>query len=359
VQGDVYTSLRLTRAAGHPGHGGTTNPEAYDDYLRARAYQLQAGDTGATNALEAYQSAIRKDPNFAKAYAGMATAQLTLARHGLVPQREGIAKAKDDAYRAIQIDPLSAEGHATLGTILYRDDWKPAEGEAELRQAIAMEPNEALYRARLASLLTDRGQFDAALQEIEKARKSDPSYPAVYMYEMYVEDSARLVQQSIATGEKLVQLDPRAARSHNQLAAAFWDGGMYLDAIKEWRQMAVLEGDEERVDLEDRGRAAFLKGGTQGYARLRLDAILHGKTTGSHRNDFDRAEWYLAAGDKDKAMAALEYEVARHGPDVMMFAVTPAYEGLHKDQRFLRLLAQIGLEVPSAYPSLHLSQGQR
>jgi tetratricopeptide (TPR) repeat protein len=350
VQGDVYKSLRLTRAAGHPGHGGTSNPDAYDDYLRARGYELQTGDHGPAKALEAYQSAIGKDANFAKAYAGMATAQLTLARHGLVPLGEGIAKAKEYARRAIQIDPLSAEAHATLGTILYRDDWKPAEGEAELRQAIAMEPNEALYRVRLASLLTDRGQFDAALQEIAKARASDPSYATVYMYEMYVEDGARLFAQLIATGEKLVQLNPRDARSHNQLAAAFWDSGMVLNAIAEWRQMAVLEGDQDRVDLEDRGRAAFLKGGTKAYARVRLDAILHGRTASSHRNDFDRAEWYLAVGDKEKAMAALEDEVTHHDPEVMMFAVTPAYDGLHKDPRFLRLLAQVGLALPTAYP---------
>jgi hypothetical protein len=111
--------------------------------------------------------------------------------------------------------------------------------------------------------------------------------------------------------------------------------------------MAVLEKDEQRTRLEDAGLAAFRHGGVRAYAQVRLAASLGAKKGNPHRNDFVLAEWYACAGEKDKAIAALQDAVSRHDPLLLELAVDPMYDNLHHDPRYLALLTQIGLSLPA------------
>jgi hypothetical protein len=120
----------------------------------------------------------------------------------------------------------------------------------------------------------------------------------------------------------------------------FWYAGRYEDAITQWQRMAAIEKDQERLELENRGMAAFRHGGRAAYARLKLDAIRTGLW--SHADtDFDLAEWSMYAGDYDAAISALRARVNKRDSTAMEIAVNPVYDELHQDPRFQELLDMV------------------
>ena len=120
--------------------------------------------------------------------------------------------------------------------------------------------------------------------------------------------------------------------------------------------MAAMEKDKERMDIEDRGLAAFQQGGIAAYAAVRLDAATHGITDAMrrHPNDFIPAEWYSFTHDSDHAIAELNKTVARHDAGPLDLSINPMFDGLHRDPRFLALLSQVGLKLPVRDPQSRL-----
>jgi hypothetical protein len=83
---------------------------------------------------------------------------------------------------------------------------------------------------------------------------------------------------------------------------------------------------------------------------VRLEAAKSGRHWAHAENDFDLAEWYVYAGERENALAALEAKVARHDPGSLQIALNPAFDDLHQTPRFLDLLTRIGTSLPSVYP---------
>jgi tetratricopeptide (TPR) repeat protein len=225
--------------------------------------------------------------------------------------------------------------------VLFRYDWNTALAESELRQAIELEPGKAIYHVWYAVLLSDAGRFDESFHQIDLAHASDPLWAPIYGAETLLACNARDHARELAAAKKLVELKPDWPASHDDMAWALWHSKQYVDAIGEWKRMAVLEGDVSREGLEDKGLEAFRGGGVRAYARLRLAAAQSGLDNGQHSNDFVPAEWYAYSGERKKAIAALENMVSRHDPDALLIAVNPAYENLRMDPQFQSLSQQV------------------
>ena len=101
----------------------TANPEAYQDYLRGRYWWNKTSKEGFDRAIEYYQQALVKDPNYALAYAGLADCYSFLSITSVVPPKEGYPKAKEAALRALEIDDTLAEAHSSLAYIEAVNDW--------------------------------------------------------------------------------------------------------------------------------------------------------------------------------------------------------------------------------------------
>ena len=351
AQRDIFTRLNLASNAERPAHGNTENPRAYESYLRARYHLSQWTDDSLVQALKEFESASVEDPNFAKAYAGMASTYFVLAQHEAKPKPESYRKAREFAETAVQMDSSLAEGHAMLGQIALNQDWNFQLAEKELRQAVELDPNQAIYHLWFSILLCVQGRFEESLHQIDLAHAADPFWPPVYMTEIFLAGAARQYSRSIDAGEKLITFMPDWPLAYDQLGLTLWYAGRYADAIDSWRKMAMLEKDEGRLELENRGLEAFRHGGVSAYAQVRLDAARSGAHWAHTENDFDVAEWYIYAGFREKALAALEAKVARHDSGSLQIAINPSYDELHQDPRFLALLARVRLSLPSTYPS--------
>ena len=125
-------------------------------------------------AIERYQEAIQRDPNFALAYAGMADAYAYLAENFVVAPKEVMPKAKEAAERAVALDANSAEAHTSLAAVRLDYDWDVEAAQRELRRALDLNPGYAWAHHWYAHSLEAQGRLDDALNEMRAALALDP-----------------------------------------------------------------------------------------------------------------------------------------------------------------------------------------
>ena len=119
----------------------TKSPEAYNLYLKGRYFWNERTEEGVNRAIRYFEEALGSDPNFAKAYTGLADCYLILADYGwMVPAVAG-EKARQNAKKALEIDDSLAEAHASLGLFHINHAWNFEEGERELKKAMELNPN--------------------------------------------------------------------------------------------------------------------------------------------------------------------------------------------------------------------------
>jgi len=347
IQRDIFKELQL---AGNPHldiQGSTQDAQAYNNYLLARELAGKNDAEMLIRALALYQSAIDRDPGFARAYAAMARAHLALS--GPDGSAVQLKLARSMAEQALQHDPYLAEAHAVLGGVAFQLDWDAARAEAEMRRAVSLEPHNSVYHGWLARILVSTGHFDEGLQQVDIARAEDPLWPDVYLIEAFAAGVSHHPARMIAAAKAGLALFPALAGARDVFAWSYVTSSRYKDASDEWRTLAQMEKDASRLALEDRSRAALLSGGLKAWAAVRVRAIeAHDKGTLRDPNDFVPAEWYSMAGEREKALAELRKMIDHHDSQCMMFAVNPMYYSLHRDPGFIQLLARIG---PASHPS--------
>ncbi len=346
LQRDIFLTLQGTGKSMQAIRGSTDDPQAYGEYLQGRELTRVREVSALNQALGHYQIAVQRDPKFAEAYAGMAVTHLALRYFSSPIEHQNTAKQL--AQQALQLDPALAEAHAALGDVALRSEWNFTLGERALRRAIELDPRKSTYHAWLASLLVYEGRFDEAMAEIDRAVADDPLWPLVYSMATYVAGVAHDNNKAIAFAQKYQSLVPDSPESHNQLGWAYFVAKRYDEALAEWGRMAEMDKDPARIALEERGRAAYHRGGIQPYALVRLEAMeRHAPETTRRRNDFDPAEWYAFTGQRDKAIAAVQRVVTDHDGAAILLAENPMLDNLHDDPRFAALLHQVGLALPN------------
>jgi TolB-like protein len=151
----------------------TTNPEAYQFYLRGRYYLNKRTADGIRKAITEFQQAIERDPNYALGYVGLVDSFLLLGNYADVPSTETLPKARAAVDRALQIDESLAEAHTSLAEI-HRQQWRWTEAEQEFRRALALDPNYPTAHHWFSIYFRIKGQFDDALRGSKRAQELDP-----------------------------------------------------------------------------------------------------------------------------------------------------------------------------------------
>jgi len=121
--------------------------------------------------------AVRKDPNFSPAYSGLANAYLYLVffGQGRISAEEGIAKAREDVKKALELDPGNAEAYDVLGQLKWHADLDWNAADQAFNQSLTLAPSYSCALEDRALFLAFMGRSAEALAEIEKSRQVDPS----------------------------------------------------------------------------------------------------------------------------------------------------------------------------------------
>jgi TolB-like protein/Tfp pilus assembly protein PilF len=316
----------------------TSSPEAYGFYLKGRYYWDKRTGQNVKKAMEQFQQAADKDPNYALAYAGLADCYLLLEDYLGTPASETYPKAKAFAERALQLDSSLAEAHTSLGYV-YTNLWQWEQAEEEFRRAIMLSPNYATGHHWYSLLLLDLGRIDEAMAEIKRASELDPLSLIIGTTLTYAYFAEGDVNSSVAQCRRVIDLDPNFPRAHEYLGLAYLRQGRHSEAIGELQKAVTLS--QERRQLRDLGYG-YAASGKRAEA-LAILKELEGKYETHEAIGQDLAAVYAGLGEKDQAFAWLEKDFQTRSGLLAWIRWAIPFDSLHSDPRSADVLRRMGI----------------
>jgi len=319
----------------------SVNSEAYEAYLKGRYFWNKRTGDGLRKAVDYFQQAIEKDPNYSQAYTGLADSFALLGdwEYGVLAPSEAYPQAKAAATKALALDSNLGEAHISLAFSLDGFDWDFASAEREFRRGIELNPGYATGHQWYAGHLTLFGKDSEAISEMKKAEDLDPL--SLIIGADLAEDLliAHQYEEAIQRSRKTMDLDPHFPLAHYQLGQAFLQKHRYDEAIAELQKAVAFSGSS--TTSTSSLAYAYAVSGRKNQA-LKILNDLKSQTSEKFSNAPEIALVYLGLDDKDQAMAWLEKGYAeRFNPGVLM---RPAFNPLRSDPRFQDLLHRIGLK---------------
>ena len=285
------------------------------------------------------EQAIARDPNYALAYAGLASAHVLAPFYTGADRREANAKAKDAALKALRLDPSLSEAHLALGKVLFFSEIDLPGAMREYKRAIELKPNDADAHHWFGNdALAAVGQFEEAIVEGKRSVELDPlslvinaDLGVTFFYARRYDESARQLR-------KTLELDSGSFYPHYNLGLLLQATGDLSGAIAEYEKAKQL-GDNPYVSTllaQAKARAGNKN------AAVRMLSDLDKISQQREVVGYFRALLYLSLNNKADALHWLEqgYE-ERDGSNISTIKVDPLLYPLHGDPRFEALVQKV------------------
>ena len=320
----------------------TTSTEAYQTYLKGRFHWNKRTQEGIERGIEYFKEAIRLDPEYALAYAGIADsyALLGAVEYAALPPAEAMRLAREATLRALEIDDTLAEAHASLGYVRIFD-WDWAEAEREYRRSIELNPSYATAHHWYAHYLTAMGRQTEAIVEIRRARELDPlSLPinAGMGWHYYL---TRQYDEAIREYRKTLELDANFYMAHFLLGMAYEQVSQYGEALASYDRAIKLSGGSAAMRAAP--GHAYAMTGRRDEARRVLDE-LHAASAQGFVSPYHVAVIHAALGETDQAFDWLGRAYEAQSEALIWLAVDPMLDSLRTDPRFTALMTCIGFD---------------
>jgi serine/threonine-protein kinase len=344
VAGTIARTLqvRFTDRPKARGMRSTGDMEAYHLYLHARFHWNRRSSKGFDKARKFYEAALRRDPDFAAAYAGLADYFISMASWGLAAPDEAWLQAERHALRAIQIDPSLADAHVSLAAFRTYYEWNWVEGEREFRRAEQLNPSDTNARVQYATQLIQLGRLSEAQAQMASALELDPLSATVNTYVAGVAYYSRHYDQALELCRKGFELAPDDIELSCVLALSYEAQGNYAEAIAAFERARRISDDYPVVVAPL--AAAYRKAGRHEAAASLIEQLRHVAAV-AYVPPIAWAWIHIAAGEHDQAFDWLERAVDGHDVLACYLAVGPTYDTLRSHPRFARVLQRIGLNT--------------
>jgi TolB-like protein/tetratricopeptide (TPR) repeat protein len=325
---------------GSKGTARVVNPQAYDDYLRGRFYWTNRGDLH--KSIQAYQQAIHKDPDYALAYAGLASAYALL---GQVPYddmspAEAKPKARDAAKRALELDPQVGEAHSVLGNVAFSYDWDFQAAEREFQLALAAGQNDPTAHLWFSHYLTARNRPQQAHEENSRTLALDPVSPLFNTVRAEIFYHSRQYDAAIDQARRTIDQYPSYWLTYIWLGSSYREKKMYPEALEQFSQALKLSSDHPAI-IALYGHTQAVSGNSAG-ARKSL-AVLQHLATKRYVSSLYFAAIHSGLGEKSAALDWLDKAYKERNDRLVYLAVDPIADPLRSEPRFRNLLTHIGL----------------
>jgi tetratricopeptide (TPR) repeat protein len=340
IASDISGQLRLkVSGSGDDKKHATENAEAYQLYVKGRFYLAQRTRESLYKALDQFNQAIAKDPNYAQAHAGLSDAYILLFDRGWISNAEASPRIRSAAQRAIELDPMLAEPHAALAALKEEADWDWAGAEAEYRKAIALNPNDATSHHWYAVLLENLGRFREALAENEKALALDPASPQINANHAGILVDLHRYDDALAELNRLTAANPEFPVNYGTRASVYWRLGNQDAYVADWVMAMKKDGRPGRADAFAAGyKKAKLKG-----ASTALIEVLRNESQREYVSPYEIAVNYARMGDRDHTFEWLEKAYAERSGRMEYIKVEDFFEPFRSDPRYIDLLKRMGL----------------
>ncbi len=319
-------------------HARSINPDAYNAYLLGAYHVNKRNPEALDKGIEYFQEAIRIDPSYARAYAGLAEAYIERDIWGGLGIGKSADRVRAATLKALELDAELAEAHALLAHIHFQYDWDWQSTEVEYKRAIELNPNLAGSYVGYAYFLQAMGRHQEALASARRAVELDPLSPADITDEGRILYRARQYENAITIYKQALELDPSYLPALSRIAEAYEQLGKFDEALASVQKL-LQHTTDRRVGLRPLARI-YARMGRRREAIEIVRTIERDGTFGG--DEFALAAIYSALGDRDHAIAALERGVQRRS--LLAFVFTdPQLDPLRSDPRFQQLLRHAGL----------------
>jgi serine/threonine-protein kinase len=338
IASDISGQLKLKDSGEEKKHA-TVNAEAYQFYVKGRFYLAQRTRESIYKALDQFNQAIAKEPNYAQAHAGLASAYILLLDREWVSNVEATPKIRSAAQRAIELDPTLAEPHAALAALKEQADWDWAGAEAEYRKAIGLNPNDATSHHWYSVLLENLGRFEESLAEIDKALALDPASPQINVNHAGILIDMHRYDDALAELNRLIAANPEFPVNYGARSSLYWRLGNQDAFVADWAMTLRKEG---RPDWADAFAAGYRKLGLNGACALLIE-VLKKKSKTEYVSPNEIAHYYAMMGDRDHTFEWLEKGYAERSGRMEYLKIEEVLNSFRSDPRYIDLLKRMGL----------------
>lgn len=306
---------------------GTTDPEAYDLYLRGRYFWHKRGPENLRRAIDLFTDATTRDRSFARAFAGLASAQALLteyADNAPASLDDGALRAADEALR---LDSSAAEAYIARGLVnVHRWQWD--EARAAYGTAIQLDPNSATAHQWLGELFYTLGYADSAIAEMRRAKALDPLAPVPSVALAYALYQQRLFAESVREGEKGRELAPDLVLFPRVLSESYLGLGDSAAAMREAERAVGI------VPMQARTLGVFVNVAARSGHRAEAMAALK-KLKTMNAGPAAMLIAYLGLGDRAAALSALKQLVERRDLTLSQMPLTdPVFDSVRNAPEF-------------------------
>lgn len=319
----------------------TENSEAYRLYLVGRYQLSNRSASNLQKAIKTFDKARGLDPKFALAYAGLADAYALQNLYQIPPPPDAYEKAKQNALKAIELDPNLAEAHASLGYVLFYGDRESERAIAELGRAIELNPGYSTAYHWMALILSAVGRHDEAVRNITKAVELEPKSAIiqtaaglVYFYARRYDEALQTADRVIGTNEGFVpayktkRVVFEATGNASAALSAYQNERLYSENTDEddagWlmiaAQVQAVAGsrDEAYASLKKTTESAFVRSNPSGFA-------------------YEIGLAYALLGDADNAVEWLSKTRDANGYGFNYINVDPRFDKIRDNEKFKSL----------------------
>ena len=333
----------------------SASPEGYQLYLKGRFFWNLRSREGLLRAIDLFQQAIKVDPRYAVAYAGLADCYNLLDDWGKMPARDSFPKARAAAEKALALDDSLAEAHTSLAMVRQSYDWDWVAAEQEFKRAIDLDPNYPTAHQWYGMFLASLHRFPEAEAEVKRAEQLDPLSPIITMAVGEVYAWERRYDDAIVQFRKALDLNPLFAGAYGNLSSAYQQKKMYPEAVKALVQEWTLMGEGTfAASLE----ATYSRSGYLAMLREELSHFLRQRELGRWSEPIGIAGGFAVLGDTANALKWLEKGYEEHSSSMQYLAVTPDFDGLRSTPQFQYWVDVLGLPA-SGEPALKISTLRR
>jgi adenylate cyclase len=331
IAGEVVKQLKVTLLGAKP-TVRETDPKAYTLYLQAVQLGRQGTPEAYTQSDALFRQVLDIDPRYAPAWHELARNFLNKTNLGLLPNSEGLARAREAEEKALAIDPNYAPAHSGLGRIAaYNNDFVNAAKHYE--RALALDPSDLDALSNVALFLQNLGRLQEALALREAIVRRDPVNVTLLFSLGNVQRLTGQFDAAIASYRSALSLSPGRGMAHYQICEAM--------LLKGDAPAALAEIEQEKSEV---WRLIGLPMAYHALGRkTESDAALATLIAKFEKwGPYNIAYVYAFRGDADKAFEWLDKAVQYEDPGLIDIAAENLFDKIHSDSRWLPFLRKIG-----------------
>ncbi|MHB8499418.1 MAG: winged helix-turn-helix domain-containing protein [Candidatus Acidiferrales bacterium] len=319
------------------------DPEAHELLLKGNFYFDKWNEAGFKKAVEYFNQSVQKDPQNARAYAGLAIAYAGLG----ISDPSAYPKEEAAALQALKIDDNLAEAHTALAWAKFTLDWDTVAAEREFHRAIELNPNDARAHSWYGIFLAMLGRIEDSLREVKRTHEIDPLSFAKTALAWRTYYNAHDYDKGIHLLQNVAEMDPTFLATYYRLILFYEQKGEFDKAIQELKDEAKFD-KEHAKELTLQAlllRKAYAATGARGYWNQELQFLKAKKTNnvkGGVCCDDAIGLLYTRLGRKEEAIGSLEQAFNNHLPHLIWeLPASPELDPLRSDPRFADLLARL------------------